>query len=170
MKTKIVFMTAMLTLLLCGVAFAQTTFEARGSAIVTGLEATSSTTSTYTDKTTLWLTNISGNEITCKITMKDHDGNDVSAMTDVYTGNNSATQVQLVSSGAGTFTLPAGATRYAILWDPSMNKHIFGHIIIEWDSENTSLRKALMVDGRRYTHSGGNLLSDNVQVNGGAAF
>ncbi len=170
MKFKAIIAAAMLTLIMCTSAFASTTFETRGSAIATGIIAISSSTS-YQIKPTMLLSNISGVDVECRVTVFDQDGNNVSSINDVYSGNSSGTNAVLVSTGAAAFTIPAGATRNINMWDSNMNKQIIGHALIEWSSADGNVRKALIGGGRVITTNGGySSYSTTFSVNGGMPF
>ncbi len=170
MKFKIIITAAMLTLIMCGSAFATANFEARGSAVATGFLSTSSST-TYKEMTTMMVSNISGVDVDCKVTIYDSNGNDISSIIDVYKDNTSSTSAILVSSGSVPFTIPAGATRKVNTWKPNMNKQLFGHILIEWSTEDGNVRKALIAEGRLVSTNGsGPAYSSTLNINSGQPF
>ena len=155
---------------MCGAAKAAD-FEARGSAVGMAVYTASSSTTLSCGIPSYWVTNISGSEITCRFKVYDHDGNDISSLIDVFTGNNTASSAVMLTSGAQPFTLPAGATRFVRIWDENMDKLIHGHAVIEWSSEDPNIKKALMAIGRWYHYSKSNYaLAGSIPVNGGQPF
>lgn len=146
------------------------TFETRGSAVATAIQPISSST-TYAVKPSIFLTNISGADIECRVKMYDHNGNDVSSIIKILTGNDSGTGSVDVAYGSDVFSMPAGSSRLVSLWTSNMNKRIIGHAVIEWGSEDPNVRKALLAEGRRITTNGtGPAYACSVQVNGGMPF
>ncbi len=145
-------------------------FETRGSAVATGVLALSSSTS-YMVQSTLYVTNVSGADVSCKVTFYDQDGNDMSSILSVYSGNNSGVGNTTISTGNAPFSLPAGNTRSISTYKTNLNKRIMGHAVIEWSSENGTIRKALIAEGRRITSSGSNsAYGSTITVNGGQPF
>lgn len=125
-----------------------TNFCARGSAVVTGMH-TSYSSSTVYDVSNIWITNVAGAAVSCRVTVYDHDGQDVTSLCSIYTGGNAGSS-ELVASGTGSFELPAGSTRLFKFYGKNSSKVIHGHAVIEWASEDTTIRKALIaVVGRR---------------------
>lgn len=158
----------LLIVLLCGVAQA-TEFQTRGSAVVTGMDSRY-IHSTAREESNFWITNIAGSTVTCRVTFYDHDGNDITSYCSIYSGNNSNGSSVLIASGTGTFTLPAAATRYVQLSVGTASKCIRGHAVIEWTSEDTSIRKALIAQGRRNRIEGDRSEAISISVNNGQAF
>lgn len=169
MKMKMFMTATLLTLIMCGSAMAQTTFEAKGSAVVPGvLTLSGNSTTRFMDF--LYISNISGNDVDCRVLVYDHDGNDVSALCDIVTGNNSGISDVTLAPNTNEFTLPAGATRSIRIWDSNMNKVIYGHAVIEWDSSNTKMRTALIATGDRVMDNVGQRSSTIMPINGGLPF
>ena len=122
-----------------------------GSAIMPGIVSVWGSSTSYLF-TTAYITNISGSDVTCEITWYDQDGNDVSHYCEVYTGNQSGSGNVLVTTG-GTFTLPAGATRFVHFYSRNQLITLYGHAVIKWTSTNPSLRQALIATARGYGNS-----------------
>ena len=136
-----------LSLILIFGGFAQADeFQARGSAIVTGMMTR------YVDLTngyssTLAITNITGSPVKVRVTFYDHDGNDVTSYCSIFSGSSVDNSPQLVAAGTGLFDLPAASTRYANLAIHDTSRFIYGHAVIEWASTDPHLRKALISSG-----------------------
>ncbi|MGL1863537.1 MAG: hypothetical protein OCC46_13520 [Pseudodesulfovibrio sp.] len=168
MKIKYLFVVAILSMLLCGAAQAAD-FEARGSAIVPGLQMHSSSSSVLS-YSVIRVTNTSGSDVSCRVSVYDHNGADVSSLCSVITGNSSAASATTLSTGTGLFSLPAGHSRYIWIYKSNWNKVMYGHAVIEWDSEDTSARKALVVSGERYINYGTKAISVMLPVIGAQPF
>lgn len=126
------------------------TFTPQGSTIVpTVMGRYTSVTSRVI--TQIHVTNITNDAVTCKITVFDHDGNDVTQYSKVYSGSNDPDNLVLLSSGTGTIELPANSARLLSFGIPSMPLNVIGHAVIEWSSADGKARKALM--GTVYTYS-----------------
>ena len=126
--------------------------DTSGSAIMPGVMSTWASSSTYVFSTA-YITNISGSDVTCEVTWYDHDGNDVTQYCKVYSGNSSGKSNVLIASGTGTFTLPAGATRFVHFYCQNQLLALYGHAVIKWTSTNPSLRQALIAIGRVHGNS-----------------
>ncbi len=168
-KCKSIVMAMVTVAFLCGIASAAD-FETRGSAVALGLYTSSKTSDGSDYRIPIYLvTNISGSAVTCRIKAYDHDGNDISSIIDVFTGNNTSAAAVSVSTGAASFSLPAGATRFVRVWDSGMNKITYGHAVIEWSSEDSKVKKPLMAFGHWYREGTG-IASGSITVNGGQPF
>ena len=148
-KCQYLFLAVVAALLMCGSAMAAD-FETRGSAVVIGLEAAVITSTNYKKRPKIYVTNISGSDVTCKISLFDHDGNDATSYT-VYTGSSTSYAGALVSSDNAPFTIPAGATREINAWPNVSNENIKGYALIEWSSEASHIRKALAINASLYS-------------------
>ena len=153
---------------LCGNAFA-TDFEVRGSAIVPNMGAVYSTSAALV-RSYIFVTNVSGGDVDCRITFYDHAGNDVTSYCSVYSGNTSGKDPVTIASGSGTFELPAGESRYARLSVSDTSKYIQGYAVVEWASSNTTIRKALIAFAKSYGVNGDRGTELGIQVNGGQPF
>ena len=151
--------------LMCGAAGASETFCPQGSTLV-------SVTESYINKyaysqTYLTLTNVTDETVNCKITVYDQDGNDATYASKVFTGSSSQNWV-LLSTGTGEFELPPYSSRMYTFSITSTNS-LVGHAVIEWNSNNPKLRKALI--GEVWKHkvintgiaNGGNYAINNGQ-------
>jgi len=169
---KLSFMIAiMVLLLLTSIIGSANAAEQSGNAIMPGIVSVwgSSTTAVFT---TAYITNISATDVTCIVTWYDHDGNDVTNYCKVYSGNNSSTSNQLIASGTGTFTLPAGSTRFVHFYSQNQLKALYGHAVIKWTSTNSKLRQALIATGRVIGTSSSNDTQNaySIPINNNKAF
>lgn len=169
MKTQCLILTIIsIFFLFCGTALA-VGFNARGSAVVNGVKLTSSGSTTYIE-TRIYVTNITGSQVTGRVTIYDQDGNDVTSYCSVYTGDQSSKNIKLLESGTGTFELPAASTRVVRFCKANLNKCIVGHAVIEWSSDDTHLRKALIATSMRIKYQTDQAFSTMVTANGGNSF
>ncbi len=168
-KCKYLLLAAIMTMLMCGAASAAD-FETRGSAVVTGIQVASSSSSTAYTSSGIWVTNISGTDVTCKITAFNHYGDDISSYIDVLVGSATSTGSSTLGSGGGAFSLPANETRMVRIYDSGLNKSHYGYALIEWSSEDATVRKAIIAQGNRYTYMSGALQSSTLAVNSGQPF
>lgn len=161
-----------LTVFVFGSASAQSTFEGRGSAIVTAVEAINDSHNNTSNE--IFITNITGSTVTCKVTFYDQNGNDVTEISNycrVMTGSDSSSGLTTVASGTGTFDLPPFSTRMVLYrYTSSQSKHMMGHAVIEWTSQDSRLRKALTAKMRysRFTSTQG--WASSSPINGGQPF
>lgn len=152
--------------LMCGVAGAYE-FNAQGSALVPNLTFIQTTRNNFIYQY-INVTNITGSTVQCRATVYDHNGNDITSLIKVYSGSEGADNFSTISTGTGDFEIPAHSTRMFCLTEfPKMV--IVGYAVIEWNSSDSQLRKALIAGGRflRRTNvnreSGGNYLINNGQ-------
>ncbi|QJB56149.1 hypothetical protein [Pseudodesulfovibrio sp. zrk46] len=164
-KCKISLLSLALLMLLCGVAQAQTTcFGAQGGTVVPGLLTYYSST-TANAASHLYVSNVSGSNVTCKVTVFDKDGNDVTASySQVFSGGTN------VSTGTGTFDLPAGSTRMYRFKTSQGGGSIYAYALIEWKSDDPRLRKALVAMHYRQQAIGSSYQMSDTSVNGGMPF
>ena len=116
---------------------------------------TFSESNTKYEVTHVTISNISNTSVQCRVTMYDHDGNDVSTLCTVSTGGGiSGARRLTLSTGVNTFEIPAHSTRTYSFWDENMPGTI-GYGVIEWSSTDTQQRKSLIAGvfsyGKRYT-------------------
>lgn len=167
-KRCIVFSVLTFLLSLCSVSSAAA-FETRGSALVPCVDAryngSSSIHSTY-----ISVTNITGSEIDCRVTFRDHAGDDVTSYCSVLSGNSSGNSAVTISTGTGMFTLPAGETRLVRLAIGNRNRYIIGQATIEWASQDSNLRKAIVAHGYRFTVYNNRGAEAAIPVNNGLPF
>ncbi|WP_421899370.1 hypothetical protein [Maridesulfovibrio sp.] len=130
-----------LILILCGGASAQESFNAQGSTVVTNIWS-------YHPDSVNWfvpyinVTNITGTDVQCKITIYDHDGNDITHYSKIYSGG--IGNWTIIASGTGEFNLPAHGTRMYSLKPEGTQIYTVGHAVIEWKSNDPLLRKAVI--------------------------
>ena len=74
----------------------------------------------------------------------------------------------VVATGTGSFSLPASATR-VVNMPSNISGVLYGHVLIEWTSEDTHLRKALIATLTQ-VKSGSLEVGYAVPVNGGQPF
>ncbi|ACS78375.1 hypothetical protein [Maridesulfovibrio salexigens] len=134
------FMVMALLFIVCESAIAQNDFNAQGSTIVPNIW-TCYPNANYYYIPYFTVTNITGEEVQCRITVYDHAGNDLTQYSKIYSGG---TTWGLISSGTGDFTLPAHSTRMYSLKPEGTSVWTIGHAVIEWKSNDSRLRKALV--------------------------
>ncbi len=146
-----------------------TPFKARGSALVPGLKYwyVSGSSFLYTQ---LYISSITNTMVDCKVTVFDHEGNDVSTDCVILTGNNSGANTVVVSTGTGEFSLAAGATNQVRIRAAQAGTFIFGHAVIEWSSEDTKIRQALIATADRQKELNGRAYASMIPINGGLPF
>lgn len=169
MRCKSIALAVLALLLLSTAAFASSTFVPRGTAVIPGVEAASSSTVTNSAKSIFYLTNISGSDVTVRATFYDHDGNEVPQLWNVYTGNDFVNAPVLVTT-SNTFDLAAAATRWIRPWADNMDRVIYGHVVLEWSSEDTMLRKAIMAIGKRHRQNSNGSYESTFTINGDMPF
>ncbi|ACS80708.1 hypothetical protein [Maridesulfovibrio salexigens] len=137
---KIVLAVAMV-LLMSGGAMAQESFNAQGSALVPNM-VYSYNDSNLLKYTSMYLSNITSSDVQCKVTVYDHNGNDVTYLGTVVTGGNGVETV--LSKGSGEFAIPAHSTRCFTLGRDHIKIAVMGYAVVEWKSSDTTLRRALI--------------------------
>ncbi|WP_147820131.1 hypothetical protein [Salidesulfovibrio onnuriiensis] len=167
---KLILTTLALVLLMSASASATVDcFNTKGSALVPSMY-------TYYISNTNWrtsllhITNITDSEVTCKVTVYDGNGNDVSSYSKLLKDSFGAgTNGEVIATGVSTFIIPAQATRVFSFHYDNLNKFVMGHAVIEWTSENKTLRKALIAGFRSRAKSGNNFEAQ-FPVNNGQPF
>ncbi len=150
-------------LMMCGSAMAETDFNAKGSIIVPNIW-------TYNTSSSSWvfsyinLSNITGTDVQCKVTVYDNDGNDVTHFSKVYTSGQSI--YTEVSSGTGEFDIPAHASR---IYSIKGSQPISGYAVVEWKSSDPKLRKALLA-GMTMLYNYGGVSVGICELNNGQPF
>ncbi|KAB1440355.1 hypothetical protein [Pseudodesulfovibrio senegalensis] len=169
MKNRIVVFSILALLLsLCSVS-SVAAFETRGSAFVPCMSASYSNSSVLV-RSYIYLTNITGSDVTCRVTFRDHAGDDVTSYSSVYSGNASGNSAVTIATVNGTFTLPAGETRYLRLSISDTSRLIIGQATIEWASDDPNLRKAIIAYGKRHgVHNDRGTLA-SIPINNGQPF
>ncbi|TIH07878.1 hypothetical protein D0S45_20480 [Marinifilum sp. JC120] len=135
-------MSAVMVVLMCSGVFAQGTFIPQGSAVVPGVE------SAYFKPSERWIstlqiTNLTNEEIDCKVTIYNYDGSDVTHKGEVCRGSSSSSAV-IISTGTGLFSIPAHGTRFYRLRATNYKEIINGHAVVQWSSTDPKIHKALM--------------------------
>lgn len=144
-------------------------FEAKGSAIVGGVYADYHG-STKFFKTFLYITNVTGSDVDCRVTIYDHSGDDVTSdCCTIFTGSSSSASVVTIGSGADIFSLPAGASRMVRVAVTNA-RCIIGHAVVEWSSEDRHVKKALVVAGDLQYRRGNSFMDKALPVIGGQPF
>lgn len=165
---KKVILTILAVVVLNCTAFAAECFNAQGSAVVPGLHARYRDSGSFLMEN-IYLTNITASNVTCKATVYDHDGNDVTAHSQIYTGSNTDDMV-LLDSGTGTFSLPPRSTRKFTFITQGVHINVCGYAVIEWKSEDTQARKALIGLVRSYSKNEGMSNAAKFLINNGQPF
>lgn len=159
-----------LIMLMCGSAFAVECFSAKGSAVVTGVRIVNYG-ATNNDQSEITVSNISNTSVTCKVTVFDHAGTDITSNCKVFSGKyNGDIGSSLIASGTGTFELPAGNTRLVSVWNENANAVVYGHAVIEWTSADNRLRKALIASLRTIARNGSANYCTHTMANSGQPF
>ncbi len=170
MKNWKYLMLALVVTMIVGTAASASAFEARGSAVITGVAGRVGSSSTYYDFTEVNVTNIAGSAVTVRVKVYDHDGTDVTQYCTVYTGDSSRPSIVTIATGTGTFELQPAATRKVLFQLAVTNKNIFGHAVIEWSSTDEKLRKAIIAHARREKRHGDVAHTTSLSVDNGQAF
>lgn len=163
---KKLMLTLAMIMLLCTAAVAQEAFAPKGSAIVTGLCTRSGT---WTDNVNIYVTNISGSEISCKVIVFDHDGKDITSHCNVLSGSPSANTATTIAAGTGSFNLSASATRVVNL-PHNLSGMVYGHAVIEWTSTDPKVRKALISTVKQMKSRDSKTYGFSTPVNNGQPF
>lgn len=144
-------------------------FEARGSALVPVITAKYDAPGNYY-ATNIFVTNITGSPVDIKITCYDHEGNDVTSNSAVFTGKTTSNSPTLLATGTGSFQLAAGQTCYFQLSMTNTSRFIVGHATIKWDSSDSHLRKAVVAAATRYIRTNEHFSDLYIPVNNGLPF
>lgn len=166
-RKSLMLMMAAFLICLSSPAVATDTFAARGSAVVPGVHMRYvSSTLYYSVK--LDISNTTGIDVKCKVTVYDGQGNDVTTTVgEVY--EVSTAGANIVSSVNGEFDLPALSTRFFLI-QTSYAYLMDGHAVIEWTSENTTLRKAIIASKQIVAASSTSSARSEIPINGGQIF
>jgi len=144
--------------------------SAHGSAVTTGIFSYYLSPDKYY-MGNIYVTNISNADVTCRVTVYDSEGNDVSSLFKVYAGNKDP-QI-LVGSVSEPFPIPASCTRDVNLFSDAPNTYVLGHAVIEWTSDDPSVQKPLMAEvwrQQRVNSEGKSAFCAATLVNGGQPF
>lgn len=157
-----------LVLVTSGAAMAETAFDAQGSAIVPSI------VSRYRDSissewTVIKLSNITNENIQCQVIVYDHNGNEVMTGMRISSGSTGGIGTK-ISSGTNLFDIPARSTRHYQLGAGSSAHTIYGYAVIEWKSDDTQQRKALIGSVERLRKSGNSIFKGEVLINTGQPF
>jgi hypothetical protein len=125
-------------------AFAENSFYPQGSALVSGINIRYNNAYIRTTQC-LRLTNISNLPIKVKVTVYDHNGNDISYHGVFNTGNYSVASAVPVADGDTIIEIPAHNTRdYNVYSHQQTPTTIYGYATIEWSSSDTQLKRAMI--------------------------
>ncbi|MDC7217953.1 MAG: hypothetical protein PQJ28_02905 [Spirochaetales bacterium] len=161
-------MSAVLVVLMCGAAFAQGSFVPQGSTTVPFMTFWANSKNYY--RTNIYLSNITSSNLKCKVTPFDHDGYEVPQYLNVLSGNNSGSSAH-ISVGVEEFDIPAHSTRCVTIKVTDSVKAIYGYALIEWSSDDSVLRRALIGDVRKYgLGAGGQPYGGHYPLNNGQPF
>lgn len=167
MKKTMKFVLAMaMILMMSGGAMAQGCFNAQGGVMVPGMyhvyRGGADWLSTY-----LIISNISDKDVSCRVTIRNQDGLDVTHLGGILTGGN---DWAVVSSGSGDFDIPAYSTRVFHLQPSSPSKLIVGYAKIEWKSTDTRLKNALIASGFAHRVYSAGRSEFHIPINNGQPF
>lgn len=151
-------------------AMATVTFIPQGSALVPGILARQQSNGEK-EYSYIMLSNITSETVNCRVTVYDHDGNDVTYSSKILNGSSSNNgDFDPIASGTGDFTIPPHSSRIFSFWILNSSKKVmFGHAVVEWNSEDPKTRKALIgVFNRKHIGTsrayGGDILINNGQA------
>ncbi|WP_147822608.1 hypothetical protein [Salidesulfovibrio onnuriiensis] len=165
---KKLMLTLVLTLLMCGSAMAEAVSYSHGSTIVPTILTWYKNDTTY-NASSIYLSNVTEGAVECTVRFYDHDGNEIGAQANIYTGSQSGGSCVLESTG-NTFSIPANASRFVDFYKKS-NRMLFGYAVVEWKSSNLKVAKALVGSVRQYGRSGsGTYTSGFMMINNGQPF
>ncbi len=167
MKRLINFVVALvMVLMMCVVAMAQSDFIPKGVALVPNIRAHHNSQTNW-GITDVNVTNITGQTVQCRVTIYDHEGNDISTSTTLKNGGPSG--IVTLGSGDSPFSIPAHGTRCVRL---SLGSgRMFGHAVVEWVSDDSKLYKALIAGTAYFRQDSTNLTSSSSSlVNNGQPF
>ncbi len=129
--------------LMCGVAGADD-FHPQGTLIVPNMVYIWQSSYGYTYQWIV-LTNITNESVECRVRFYDHNGQDRTSLGNVLTGTPSGNGLwETVAMNSGDFEIPAHNTRMFALAKSGTRNAIIGHALIEWQSNDPLLRKALV--------------------------
>lgn len=156
----------LLAVLMCSSAMAaEGCFNAKGSTLVSDVLCRNKSDSQFF-KTNLSISNITSSNVTCRVKVYDHNGDDVSTSCSIWVGSPTGSFVS-VSSGKNVFEIPAHSSRiYSFLTD---QKSVVGYAVIEWTSDNEDLRKALIAT-KRYEGVSRECFAAMCNINSGQPF
>ncbi|WP_147822613.1 hypothetical protein [Salidesulfovibrio onnuriiensis] len=156
-----------LVLMLCGSAFATVDcFNAKGSLLVADVHGLSFE-SDYYQNTSFTLSNITSTAVTCRVTVYDQNGDDISSNGNVYVAGNSANLINVSTSG--TFEIPANSTRIYKIQNSNTTR-FSGYAVIEWTSDSEKQRKALIAGMYTFFRSRSEKFTWGSQLNNGQPF
>jgi len=135
-----VVLSMVVVLMMCCGAMAQECFNAQGSIVVPCIYSTYISASDWTAPHMV-ISNITDKEVQCKVKVFDQDGIDVTYLGYVFSGGE---PLNVISSGIGDFDIPAYSTRVYAFNRDGGKKRVAGYATIEWKSDDTKLRNALV--------------------------
>ena len=143
-------------------------FTAIGSAVVPGLQVRYAS-DTEKEISTIYVSNTTNTDITCKVTVFKQDGTDItSSYVTVYTLVSSI--VTYVTVTDGEFSLPAHSTRIIQISTTSLES-IRGYAVVEWGCDNAPMRKAIIASRAIWMlRASGGSYAHGSEVNGGQIF
>jgi len=135
-----VVLSVVVVLMMCGGAMAEECFNAQGSALVPNIIYVYNNAKNYVYPY-ITISNITDKEVQCKVKVFDQDGIDVTYLGYVFSGGE---PLNVISSGIGDFDIPAYSTRVYAFNRDGGKKRVAGYATIEWKSDDTKLRNALV--------------------------
>ncbi len=128
--------------LMCGVAGADN-FYPQGSTLVPNLVFQQHDGSNFFNQY-MTITNITDKPVKCRVSVYNHDGLDITSLGKYYTGSSPSSYGTVISSGSGDIDIPAHSTRLFALDGANTTFVIYGYAVIEWNSSDPQMRKALI--------------------------
>lgn len=140
-----------------------------GSTVVPGIDIYYRTSTDYI-ATNIYLTNITGEEITCTIKLFDYAGVNITKnfIKGIYDGSHTSASPSSLGTDS-TFTIPAKGSRWLRILRASPCR-IAAHAIIEWSSEHDAMSQALAGTLRFSNISNGKYGVGNMFINNGQPF
>ncbi len=156
-------------ILMCGVAGAAN-FNAQGSAIVPHVKGLMSYISTNSTYTAMYLSNVTNQNIECKIDVYDQNGNDVSSYGYILNPIPNNSGYQYVASGSSVFSIAAHSSRYFKYSGGGYSTRTFGYAVVKWNSNDPLMTKALVGAVEYRSGSNSSMSGGNVYINNGQPF
>ncbi len=164
---KLSMLSVAILILTCGSAIADS-FNGKGCTLVP-VTVFWGHSRNYT-QTSITVSNITGSTVKCHVILYDHDGNEVDSIGTVQSGAIGSHETT-ISTGTNIFELPPNSTRRYTISKTNTVFGICGYAVVEWTSNDSKLRKALIGEVWRTGIAGGDLYySGNYILNNGQPF
>lgn len=163
-----------LTLVVClasaSMSFSSEIITSGGKVFVNGLY-TQYISSTNHSTFQIFVSNVTSVDVTCNITVYDQNGStNCTSYGDVYAASTSGSGWVEEYSGTGEFALSAHSSRVYMINPSSSMPNAMYYVVIEWVSNDETLRKAVIASARSVQNIGGAYFTSQTSVNGGQIF